>query len=91
MRLKKILAESANRKHCTQQRRLPRVARRQSATVASGGRQHLSITEAPHRYYIEFSGDVGVLLNMLAAIGLDAADVHKTSWVQDAPAFTPNS
>ena len=38
-----------------------------------------------------FSGDVGVLLNnMLAAIGLDAADVHKTSWVQDAPAFTPN-
>ena len=39
-----------------------------------------------------FSGDVGVLLdNMLAAIGLDAADVHKTSWVQDAPAFTPHS
>lgn len=38
-----------------------------------------------------FSGDVGVLLNnMLAAIGLGAADVHKTSWVQDAPAFTPN-
>ncbi|MDO5638348.1 MAG: uracil-DNA glycosylase family protein [Neisseria sp.] len=38
-----------------------------------------------------FSGSVGVLLdNMLAAIGLRAADAHKTSWVQDAPVFSPN-
>ncbi len=37
-----------------------------------------------------FSGDVGVLLdNMLAAIDLRAADAHKTSWVQDAPVFSP--
>ncbi len=37
-----------------------------------------------------FSGSAGVLLdNMLAAIGLQAADAHKTSWVKAAAAFTP--
>ncbi|UOO81666.1 uracil-DNA glycosylase [Uruburuella testudinis] len=38
-----------------------------------------------------FSGSVGRLLdNMLAAIGLTPDDAHKTSWVKDAPAFSPN-
>lgn len=37
-----------------------------------------------------FSGSAGVLLdNMLAAIGLQAADAHKTSWVKTSAAFTP--
>lgn len=37
-----------------------------------------------------FSGSAGVLLdNMLAAIGLQAADAHKTSWVKASAAFTP--
>ncbi len=37
-----------------------------------------------------FSGSAGVLLdNMLAAIGLQAVDAHKTSWVKAAAAFTP--
>lgn len=37
-----------------------------------------------------FSGSAGVLLdNMLAAIGLQAADAHKTAWVKTSAAFTP--
>ncbi|QEY24183.1 uracil-DNA glycosylase family protein [Neisseria animalis] len=37
-----------------------------------------------------FSGSIGVLLdNMLAAIGLQAAQAHKTCWVKSAPVFNP--
>lgn len=37
-----------------------------------------------------FSGSAGVLLdNMLAAVGLTPACVHKTSWVKTGAAFTP--
>ncbi|OSI16569.1 uracil-DNA glycosylase family protein [Neisseria dumasiana] len=37
-----------------------------------------------------FSGDAGILLdNMLASIGLQPADAHKTVWVKTAAVFTP--
>ncbi|MFC3874264.1 uracil-DNA glycosylase family protein [Neisseria musculi] len=52
----------------------------------------VSICPAPEDSAIGrlFSGNTGVLLdNMLAAIGLKAADVHKTSWIKAAAVFTP--